>query len=274
MARVAPEDPYRRPRRPRAARPRLSRLRPSRRVDPLGGRADRDRRWPSRMPPAPFPASPIPAAPPPAGRSAAWCSPPRTASPAPISPPVSASRPRRSPARAPAWSATTTPRSKIYRSDLVGPPKDRPQGRRARGPPPQPAQGADRPRHRRLRPAHRHEPRRPSLRRDQRRGDRPQDQLPQATSSASSIFAETIQITDDPTRPRGLASRPFDGEGVAGRPLDLDQGRRPRDLVPRFGDRPRARPRHQRPRRPRRRQSVAGLDQSDAPARRADRPTS
>ena len=50
----------------------------------------------------------IPAAPPPAGRSAAWCSPPRTASPAPISPRASASPPRPSPAPAPAWSATTT----------------------------------------------------------------------------------------------------------------------------------------------------------------------
>ena len=35
------------------------------------------------------------------------------------------------------------------------------------------------------------------------------------------IFAETIQIDDDPTRPRGLASRPFDGEGVACRPLQI-----------------------------------------------------
>jgi PmbA protein len=35
------------------------------------------------------------------------------------------------------------------------------------------------------------------------------------------IFAPSIRITDDPTRPRGLASRPFDGEGVAGNPLDI-----------------------------------------------------
>ena len=30
------------------------------------------------------------------------------------------------------------------------------------------------------------------------------------------VFAASVRITDDPTRPRGLASRPFDGEGVAG----------------------------------------------------------
>ncbi len=35
------------------------------------------------------------------------------------------------------------------------------------------------------------------------------------------IFSPSIRITDDPTRRRGLASRPFDGEGVASDPLDL-----------------------------------------------------
>ena len=35
------------------------------------------------------------------------------------------------------------------------------------------------------------------------------------------VFAASVRITDDPTRPRGLASRPFDGEGVAGDPLDI-----------------------------------------------------
>ena len=37
------------------------------------------------------------------------------------------------------------------------------------------------------------------------------------------IFSSSIRITDDPTRKRGLGSRPFDGEGVAGRPLDIIQ---------------------------------------------------
>lgn len=35
------------------------------------------------------------------------------------------------------------------------------------------------------------------------------------------IFAKGIEITDDPLRPRGSASRPFDGEGVAATPLSL-----------------------------------------------------
>ena len=37
------------------------------------------------------------------------------------------------------------------------------------------------------------------------------------------VFSPGIRITDDPTRPRGLASRPFDGEGVAAAPLDVVQ---------------------------------------------------
>jgi len=38
------------------------------------------------------------------------------------------------------------------------------------------------------------------------------------------IFPSAIRITDDPTRRRGLASRPFDGEGVAADPLDIIEG--------------------------------------------------
>jgi PmbA protein len=39
------------------------------------------------------------------------------------------------------------------------------------------------------------------------------------------IFAAGITITDDPFRPRGLGSRPFDGEGVAGEVLNvIDDG--------------------------------------------------
>jgi len=38
------------------------------------------------------------------------------------------------------------------------------------------------------------------------------------------VFSSAIRITDDPTRPRGMASRPFDGEGVAGRPFDVVAG--------------------------------------------------
>ncbi len=35
------------------------------------------------------------------------------------------------------------------------------------------------------------------------------------------VFADGIRIVDDPHRPRGLASKPFDGEGVANRRLTL-----------------------------------------------------
>jgi PmbA protein len=35
------------------------------------------------------------------------------------------------------------------------------------------------------------------------------------------IFAEGVRIVDDPLRKRGLRSHPFDGEGVAGKPLAL-----------------------------------------------------
>jgi len=38
------------------------------------------------------------------------------------------------------------------------------------------------------------------------------------------IFAPAIRISDDPTRRRGLASRPFDGEGVASGALDVVAG--------------------------------------------------
>jgi PmbA protein len=35
------------------------------------------------------------------------------------------------------------------------------------------------------------------------------------------LFPASVRITDDPTRRRGLGSRPFDGEGIAGAPLDI-----------------------------------------------------
>jgi PmbA protein len=37
----------------------------------------------------------------------------------------------------------------------------------------------------------------------------------------ASVFAKGIEILDDPRRPRGLASRPFDAEGIATKPLTL-----------------------------------------------------
>lgn len=45
-------------------------------------------------------------------------------------------------------------------------------------------------------------------------------------SMGDQLFAPGITISDDPLRPRGLRSKPFDGEGLATRALDLiDDGR-------------------------------------------------
>ena len=57
------------------------------------------------------------------------------------------------------------------------------------------------------------------------------------------MFAPGIRIVDDPLRTRGLRSRPFDAEGVAGQPHGAGRGRRADDLVARQRDRARARPR-------------------------------
>lgn len=35
------------------------------------------------------------------------------------------------------------------------------------------------------------------------------------------VFASGVSIVDDPFRPRGLGSRPFDGEGIVGEPIEL-----------------------------------------------------
>ena len=100
-----------------------------------------------------------------------------------------------------------------------------------------PQKVADRPRHGRLRPAGRHEPGRPSRRRDQRRGDRAQDQLPQATSSAAASSPRRSRST---TIRRARAASPrIPSTAKAWPPAAPDhQGRRPEDLVPRFGDAP------------------------------------
>ena len=53
------------------------------------------------------------------------------------------------------------------------------------------------------------------------------------------LFRAGIRIIDDPLRRRGLRSRPFDGEGVAGKRARADRGRRAEVLVARLA-RPRA----------------------------------
>ena len=40
----------------------------------------------------------------------------------------------------------------------------------------------------------------------------------------TAVLPDHVRISDDPTRPRALGSRPFDAEGLAGEPLDLVEG--------------------------------------------------
>ena len=82
------------------------------------------------------------------------------------------------------------------------------------------------------------------------------------------VFAPGITIIDDPLRRRGLASRPFDGEGIAGRPAQAGRRRRAHHLAARPRQRAPARARQHRPCQPLRcgaRQPVG--DQPDAGAR-------
>ena len=81
------------------------------------------------------------------------------------------------------------------------------------------------------------------------------------------LFPATIRITDDPLRPRGLGSRPFDGEGVSGAGPRYRRRRRAEDLAARQRHRARARSCHQWPRLAARRHPDAGLHQPDAAAR-------
>ena len=62
------------------------------------------------------------------------------------------------------------------------------------------------------------------------------------------IFASGIDIVDDPLRPRGLRSRPFDAEGVAGRARHLVEDGVLKDLDSRLRHRARARSGIHRPR--------------------------
>src|SRR5262249_36264488 len=77
----------------------------------------------------------------------------------------------------------------------------------------QPAQGRYQEGAGRIRSARGRRAHRPSRRRHQRQRPRAQDKL------GDRLFAPGIRIIDDPLRRRGLRSRPFDAEGVAGRAL-------------------------------------------------------
>ena len=65
-----------------------------------------------------------------------------------------------------------------------------------------------------VRPARLRRPAQPFRRGDQRVGRSRAGPASSRTGSASKVFATGVTIVDDPLRPRGLRSRPFDGEGV------------------------------------------------------------
>ena len=92
----------------------------------------------------------------------------------------------------------------------------------------------------------------------------------QGQDGRSRLFANGIRIIDDPLRRRGLRSRPFDGEGVAGKRWRSIEDGVLKILAARLRDRARTRPRHHRPR-PARRvvDAVAGRDQSASRGRHA-----
>ena len=123
---------------------------------------------------------------------------------------------RRSPAKAPRWRRDYDFSSALHAADLDSPEKigrtageravERLNPRKVVDP-----QGARRVRSARCRFAAR-----PLARCDQRQRYRAQDELSAANKLGQQLFARGIDIIDDPLRLRGLRSRPFDGEGVAG----------------------------------------------------------
>ena len=91
----------------------------------------------------------------------------------------------------------------------------RPPRRGEGGCPPQPPPAEDRAHAGGLRPARRGSLLGPPGRRHQRRGGRPRHQLPEGQARPAGVRRPGSRI-DDPTRRRGLRSRPFDGEGMPG----------------------------------------------------------
>ena len=160
--------------------------------------------------------------------SAAWCWRPATASTAPISAPAPASACRRSPARAPRWRPTTTISSALHAADLESPEKvGRTAGERAVA---------------RLNPRKVETTKVPVVY-DRRVASSLIGHLAGAINGSAvarktsflkdkrgeRLFRAGIRIIDDPLRKRGQRSRPFDGEGVAGKRLRADRGRRADD---------------------------------------------
>ena len=230
MARAVPEDPYRRPRRPRRTGCVAGRPRPRRRDEPdaealigarrrgrgsgaRGRRHDQLRGRRSRLRPPPHRAAP-----------------PATASPASTRAPATRCPSPPSPAAARRWSATTTTptpsTSPIWRIRpcSAAAPAERAVARL----------NPRRPKTARLpvvydprvagRPCSATWPARSTARRS--RAARPSSR----TGSASACCPPGVTVVDDPTAPRGLRSRPFDGEGMTGVRRAHRRGRRPDHL--------------------------------------------
>ena len=159
---------------------------------------------------------------------------------APISARATACRCRRSRAKAPRWRRDYDYSSALHAADLDAAGEDRAQRRRARGGAAQSAQGLDPQGAGGVRSARRRLAGRPSRRRRStaaaiaRKTSFLKDKL------GERLFAPGIRIVDDPLRQRGLRSRPFDAEGVAGRAAGAGRGRRAEDLAARLRDRARA----------------------------------
>ena len=83
------------------------------------------------------------------------------------------------------------------------------------------------------------------------------------------VFADGITITDDPHRPHGLRSRPFDGEGLPVSPTDIVRDGVLADLAARIGLGAAIGPGADRPRRARRIGRAGGRRQQHLSSRRA-----
>ena len=129
-------------------------------------------------------------------------------------PPATAARPASSPAKARRCSATTPGTARAISTTSTPPRRSAgaPASARSRGSNPTRPKPGNYPVL--FDPRVVVDPARPFRRRDQRLVDRPQDQLPPGQARRRRCSRAGVTIIDDPLRPRGLRSRPFDGEGV------------------------------------------------------------
>ena len=146
----------------------------------------------------------------------------------------------RSPAKAPAWSATTISPPRCTPPTWRTPADDRPQRRRARGEAAQSAQGRDAARAGGVRSARRRLAGRASRLGDQRRLDRAQDQLPEGPHGRAAVSPRASASSTIRCASAACARIPSTAKASPGSALARDRGRRAEVLVPRLGDRARA----------------------------------